>query len=256
MSSAATANLIDFASRSTTSGHFRCESNHRLFCSLSREVYDYAVRFSRVPSVLDLGAGDGHATLEFLRLGCRVTAVDIVARELAKLRELCRDFESNLTTCVCDLEQESIGGEFDIISASSMLHHIPDYVGLIRKLIPLLKPHGQFFSFQDPMYSEQMPVTHKTFSRLAYASHRITQPDAFNGAWRYFRRLCGVYKADCVADNSEYHCVRNGVDEQAILNLFQTGRIVHYFATPFDTLQAIGEKVGIVNTFAIIARCS
>lgn len=260
MSFSAAANARDFETREPTSLHFRRDSNLKLYSELVDCTVREASKYSPVPNVLDLGAGDGQAALAFLRLGCTVTAVDISEHQLERLRHDCAAFAPQLAVHVCNLETDArnIPGSFDIISASSMLHHIPDYGQLIRDVIQLLKPHGQFFSFQDPLRYDSLPITDRLFSEVSYAACRIRQPDALGGIARKMRRMRGVYLADCVADNSEYHVVRNGVDAEAIRAIFESNgflcRIVPYFSTPSDFMQPIGERLNIKNTFAVVAQ--
>jgi hypothetical protein len=63
---------------------------------------------------------------------------------------------------------------------------------------------------------------------------------------------------NCEADNVEYHVVRNGLDQNLILKLLDQlnlkPEIVSYFSTQNSLFQLLGEKIGIKNTFSIIAQ--
>lgn len=71
------------------------------------------------------------------------------------------------------------------------------------------------------------------------------------------RRLRGILDESNPADMVEYHVVRNGVDEEALLKLlrlrFETVEIVRYWSTQGGVPQAIGARLLPPNTFAIIA---
>jgi 2-polyprenyl-3-methyl-5-hydroxy-6-metoxy-1,4-benzoquinol methylase len=66
--------------------HAKLRSLHR---KLVVEVYDAACCFVCQPKVLDLGAGQGPATLAFLELGARISAVDVSETQLDALRTRC-----------------------------------------------------------------------------------------------------------------------------------------------------------------------
>jgi 2-polyprenyl-3-methyl-5-hydroxy-6-metoxy-1,4-benzoquinol methylase len=133
--------------------HIKHASLRSFYADLVIQVYDAAKEHTTAPRVLDLGAGEGAATLPFLELGARVTAVDISRNQLDILRNKCDRFGDKLEVR-CEDVIESLNkkdAEYDIIAANSFLHHIPDYLGMIAKAINLLTPWGQFFSFQDPL---------------------------------------------------------------------------------------------------------
>lgn len=231
-----------------------------LYGKLAFDVYNYAVKYSNNIRVLDLGAGQGFACLPFLRLGAKVTAIDSSNTQLDVLRYMCRDFRHNLELRCEDVTKTLKMKEcsFDVVLASSFLHHIPDYLGMIKDSIPLLTAHGQFFFFEDPLRNDAIGVFAKLFSDVSYFSWRIFERDLWGGIKRRIRRSKGIYLSDSVQDNAEYHVTRNGVDQDAILALFdQAGfesEILRYFSTQNRLFQPIGEAMGIKNAFSIIAR--
>ena len=231
-----------------------------MFARLVAEVYERATHASATPRVLDLGAGEGSATLPFLALGARVTAVDLSPSQLAKLADRCGAHAERLSIRCQDAEsvlQES-AAQFDVVVANSFLHHVPDYIALVRKAAAALGHGGQFFSFQDPLRYDTMPRSHLLFSRLAYASWRIWRQDAFGGLMRHMRRKHGVFREDSPHDNAEYHVMRNGVDHDAIraalLALECDCEVDVYFSTQSRWLQPVGALLGIGNTFSIRAQ--
>jgi hypothetical protein len=148
--------------------------------------------------------------------------------------------------------------QYDIIVTNSFLHHIPDYLGMIADAIELLKPAGQFFSFQDPLRYDSIGKFATAFNSAAYLSWRIFKGDVLGGLKRRLRRSRGVYLEDAAEDQTEYHAVRGGVDQEAIGRLLDERgfncELVTYYATQSSLFQPIGAALGIRNMFSIIAR--
>lgn len=264
---AATANLAAYDAEATRqyidgAPHVKHAALRLLYGRLVVEVFDSARTMSETPRVLDLGAGEGSVTLPFLELGAQVVAVDISSSQLQALRTRCAAHADRLETRCEDIQLtlDGKGREFDIVVVNSFLHHVPDYLGMIRQACARLKPGGQFFSFQDPLRYDTIGRWPSLFIKLAYLSWRILKGDLVGGLKRRWRRSRGVYLEDSMHDNAEYHVTRNGVDQEAIRRLlleqgFQC-RIVPYFSTQSRFFQPLGTALGVKNTFAVIARRS
>ena len=243
--------------------HIKHASLRKLYGQLVLEVFDAATRHTPTPTVLDLGAGEGSVTLPFLELGAHVVAVDVSSRQLAALKAKCERFGDKLEARCEDID-ETLANEsekYDIIAVNSFLHHVPDYLAMISKAATVLKPHGQFFSFQDPLRYDSISKLTRLFSDAAYVSWRIskgTKGDIIGGLKRRLRRRRGIYLPDSVHDNAEYHMTRNGVDQDAIREFFESHgfecKVVRYFATQSRVFQPIGAVMGVKNTFSVIAQ--
>ncbi len=240
--------------------HLKHAKLRDLYAEMVVEIFQHAKASSAVPRVLDLGAGEGSVTLPMLELGAEVTAVDLSSEMLTRLKKKCEAFGDKLTVRCEDIEQtlRNDATEFDIVTANSFLHHIPDYMAMLRSVIPRLSAHGQFFSFQDPLkYSTLVPGT-RLFDQLAYASWRLGKSDVLGGMSRWMRRARGTYREDSLHDNAEYHVLRGGVDQDAITGLFTDAgfdcRVVSYFSTQSRIFQPIGKLIGVKNTFAFVAK--
>jgi 2-polyprenyl-3-methyl-5-hydroxy-6-metoxy-1,4-benzoquinol methylase len=240
--------------------HLKHATIRKLHYSLITKVYNRVKLIHDTPKILDLGAGEGSVTSTFLELGGAVTAVDISREQLEVLQGRCSHFKGALTICCNDIYKvlENENEKYNIITFNSFLHHIPDYIDLINRTLPLLKGGGQLFAFQDPMRYDTMKVTDLLFTNFSYFIWRVFQDDAIRGMARWLRRRVGVYKDNSMHDNAEYHVVRNGVDQEAIQvflegNLFKC-EIVTYFSTQNATLQRIGEFFKFKNTFAVVAE--
>ena len=267
---AALANAAMYDSKATReyidgAPHIQHYTLRSLYGKLVVTVYDFAATYTHTPEVLDLGAGEGSVTLPFLELGAKVTAVDISESQARALQAKCANRTEKLEVRCQDVFDaiKSIqleGRQYDIIVANSFLHHVPDYLSLIRQAAAILSRHGQLFSFQDPLRYDSVGRFTMIFSTLAYFSWRIFKGDIIGGLKRRIRRARGIYLEDCPQDNIEYHAVRGGVDQDAIHELFeQLGfecDIIRYFSTQSRIWQRMGSALGIKNTFAVVARRS
>ena len=235
----------------------------KLYEKLMADAYNHAVKFTPIPEVLDIGAGEGLATLQFLKLGAKVAAVDISDSQLQKLNEQCVDYGDRLEV-YCQEVLDAINmfkakkKKFDVIVAFSFLHHIPNYLNMIKQSAEVLSPGGQFLTFADPLRYNSVGLFTRFFDQFAYYSWRIFRGDVLNGIKRYSRRKRGIYLEDCIEDNLEYHCLRGGVDQDAINELFNKigfeCKIVRYYGTFRPFWQFIGSTLGIKNLFAVIAQ--
>ncbi|HEY4363756.1 MAG TPA: class I SAM-dependent methyltransferase [Bryobacteraceae bacterium] len=240
------------------SPHMAHASLRALWRQLVRSVYSAAADNINVPKVLDLGAGDGFASLAFLEQGASVTAVDSSVEPLRRLWQY--GAGSNRLTIreqsVEDYLQEN-HGKFDIAVASSLLHHVPDYLAVVSKMAALTEQRGQILLFQDPLRYDTQGYFTRGFAFISYFFWRMLQPDLGGGIRRRLRRMRGVYLDDCPQDQVEYHVVRNGVDQDAIVNLLRARgfevKIIQYWSQQSGLFQALGTRLGLTNSFAIHA---
>lgn len=261
---AALANVSAYAAYAAVyvdgSPHLSHASLRALYLEMVVDVWAAAREDRADPRVLDLGAGEGAATLKFLALGARVTAVDVSAAQLDALRARGERFGDRLEVLCGDIAEvmSSLTGQYDIVVASSFLHHVPDYLGMLAQAMTRLSPRGQFFSFQDPLRYDSLGALPKAFGDIAYLSWRLSRGDVVSGLRRRLRRRSGRYLAESVYDNTEYHITRNGVDQDAICRLLEGQglecRIVPYFSTQSHFFQELGSGLGVKNTFAVLAR--
>ncbi len=209
--------------------------------------------------VLDLGSGNGEITGLFIKQNAFVTAVDVSSFQLQKISETFANYPNPPVTVCSDALAflKTSTDEWDIIVANSFLHHVPDYQSLIQVAARKLRFNGMLVTFQDPMRYDLLSWTTRFFSSFAYLMWRIRQKNILTGLWRKARRSLGVYKSDSVHDNTEYHVVRNGVDHlilrQVLAEMGMDTTMIYYFSTHSASFQALGEKLGLVNYFAIVS---
>ena len=240
--------------------HIKHASLRKLYGKLLVQIFDSATLCTKTPKVLDLGAGEGSVTLPFLELGAKVVAVDTSNSQLDALKSKCKIFGDMLEVRCEDMNEtlKDKSEKYDIIVVNSFLHHVPDYLGMIREATTVLNLHGQFFSFQDPLRYDSVGKLTMKFSTLAYFCWRVSKGDVIGGLMRRIRRSRGIYFEDSVHDNAEYHVTRNGVDQDAISRLLEKQgfdcNIASYFSTQSRLFQPLGAMLRMKNTFAVLAQ--
>lgn len=94
---------------------------------------------------LDFGAGTGNITEKLLKMGYIVTSTDISLDMCIILRRKYNKYmkEKKLTVINSKIEDVFFNKEeFDLIACYSVLHHLPDYINVIKKLSFYLKKGG------------------------------------------------------------------------------------------------------------------
>ncbi len=96
---------------------------------------------------LDVGAGTGNLTGKLLEMGYQVVATDISAEMCAILKKKYRQYMPNkLRVENAPIEDLAFGqGEFDLVCAYSVMHHLPDYTAALATLCGYVKRGGVFY---------------------------------------------------------------------------------------------------------------
>jgi ubiquinone/menaquinone biosynthesis C-methylase UbiE len=172
---------------------------------------------------LDFGSGTGNLTSKLLRLGYKVTAVDVSAEMCAVIRKRHKtEIEAGkLTVINSPIEAVSFRiGEFDLIACYSVLHHLPDYVGTLRKLSLFLKKGGVMYTDHEasPFYWKDEPNKLANLIKLLYF-HSIPSLNIF-----YFRTI-GVSLPSIDYTLSDYwHKKEHPLDHDKIESFFKENR--------------------------------
>jgi trans-aconitate methyltransferase len=208
--------------------------------------------------VLELGAGHGTFTDHLAAAGAEVEVTEMSMPSVGVLRHRFRHHPK--VTVVYDRDGEAArnGGPLGAAVCISVLHHIPDYLETVKRLVERIVPGGAFLSVQDPLWYPRRSRISMSFDRNAYLLWRLGQGEFRRGLATRARRLRGVYDDTNEADMVEYHVVRDGVDEQALQTLlapaFEEVELQRYWSTQSGLLQTVGERFGPPNTFGIVAR--
>jgi ubiquinone/menaquinone biosynthesis C-methylase UbiE len=215
---------------------------------------------------LDCGGGTGNVTLKMLRRGWRVTVVDVSADMLAILERKVRSAGSSATFLNESLESFFARSKetFDLISFSSVLHHLYSPLNAIKTSAERISPQGFFYSIFDPV-----PPSSKfaagCFSALDtfIAKLRHDRADFFPGLARRVRKL-GTPRDTThgravisAGDLAEYHA-RQGIDDAAIENaLVQAGFAVDRKRYPVGRtalMRRVNRDLRILLNFKILAQ--
>jgi len=96
-----------------------------------------------VPHVIDIGTGSGNLTAHFLDAGARVTAADVSAECLRLVSE---KFGASGRLDTRLLDGRGLGtfadASVDVAACYSVLHHVSDYLALVREMARVVRPGG------------------------------------------------------------------------------------------------------------------
>jgi hypothetical protein len=94
-------------------------------------------------------------------------------------------------------------------------------------------------------------------SEASFLLWRLQRGNYIRGFRSRIRRARRKYDDRYPGDTVEYHAVRDGVDEIAITRLlsprFASVSVIKYWSTWLSSIQTIGERAGVANTFQVIA---
>lgn len=97
------------------------------------------------PRALDLGCGTGNITGHLVALGAKVVAADVSPEFLAVVDARYRDADvTTLRVSGVDLATLE-DGSVDLAAAYSVLHHVPDYLGMVAELVRVVRPGGAVY---------------------------------------------------------------------------------------------------------------
>jgi len=147
---------------------------------------------SRKIHCLDCGGGSGNLTLKMLRRGWDVTVVDVSPDMLAaadsKLKavgykpKLVNDSIENFLTTSRDV--------FDVVTFSSVLHHLYDPLNVIRTVATRIAPGGFFYSnFDMPRPSNHFVTARFLDFDTFFAKFLVDKRDFLPGIFRRLRKL-------------------------------------------------------------------
>src|SRR5581483_8242907 len=207
---------------------------------------------------LEVGAGAGAFTDILLAAGAEVSSTEMNHRAVNALAARFR--HNHRATPLFDCDGEEIfrrAHHFDAVFCISVLHHIPDYLHYLERIIDRINPGGTLLSYQDPLYYPRRRRVNLLVDRAAFLAWRVRQGELRRGLATQIRRWRKVYDEHLASDMAEYHVVRDGVDELAISELlaghFREVYLTSYWSTPSRTAQTLGDRLRIENTFAVRA---
>ncbi|MGA2683082.1 MAG: methyltransferase domain-containing protein [Candidatus Bathyarchaeia archaeon] len=177
---------------------------------------------------LDFGSGTGNVTGKLLDLGFEVTAIDL-SPEMNKILKLkySKDVVTRkLQILNLNIDKVQMEGDFDFVACFSVLHHLPDYIGTLRKLARLIRKGGVFYlDFEPaPLFPERNPRF--ILNRAVKFSHYFTR-SLLNRLYFWSVNLpkLDYSKADVYADSGDldYELIINVLREEGL-------RIVKFYS--------------------------
>jgi SAM-dependent methyltransferase len=207
--------------------------------------------------VLEVGAGHGTFTDHIVAAGAEVEVTEMSTPSAAQLRSR---FRHNPAVTVVDDPDgtRALHGEpVDLVACLSVLHHIPDYLGAVRGMLDRVRPGGGFVSFQDPLWYPRRSWLSRRVDRVAYLAWRLPRGDFGRGLATTVRHARGVYDESKPSDMVEYHVMRDGVDERALVELleprFADVVLLSYWSSQGHLPHTIGALAHLPNTFGLVA---
>jgi SAM-dependent methyltransferase len=207
--------------------------------------------------VLEIGAGHGAFTEFAAAAGAHVTVTEMSASTASGLAQ--HFVNNDRIRVIHDPDGESAlrdGHCYDVILCISVLHHIPDYLGCVKRLTDVVAPGGDLISFQDPLRYSRRSRLNMSAQWGAYFAWRMFQGDVVRGLRTRGRHLRGI-RDERLESDMECHVVRQGVDELALQGLLQEAfdsvALCTYWSTQSPALQELGDTLGLRSTFGVVA---
>lgn len=210
-------------------------------------------------SVLEVGAGHGTFTEALLDAGAQVTVTEMSEPSAGFLRR--RYTGRDDVTVVHDRDGTQgalLAADHDVVVMVSVLHHIPDYLTAVRELVAPLPAGSAFYCTQDPLWYPSRSRLNLAADKGAYFAWRLRQGDYARGLRTRARRARRTYDESKAEDMVEYHVIRQGVDQRALLSAlsekFEQVELREYWSTQSALLQAVGDRLGWRSSFGISAH--
>ncbi len=144
----------------------------------------------RGKKLLDIGAGLGESSVYFALQGAQVTMTDISPAMVETATALGGKFGVKLEGIVSSAEDLNVpSGEYDIVYAANLIHHVSDRARLFEQIKRALKPGGTFFSWDPLAYNPAIYLYRKMATEVRTEDERPLTIRDVELARRYFPAL-------------------------------------------------------------------
>ncbi len=202
---------------------------------------------------LDVGCGTGNIFLKVLAMGFGVWGVDISKEMLDVLeerippcsRDKARLFCRNIDDFIADCPRR-----FDLITISSVLHHLPEYISTLKRALGLLNEGGYLYITHEP--------TKSAFAPDRFLRKILWQVDNLGYIVLNINRIPEVEKRDwSMSDYQLYH----GFDEEKVVAACETAGLETTKLVRYSSAMRLGisswidsRLLGSKCQFSMIAR--
>lgn len=140
-----------------------------LICAVSKITTSGMVK-----RALDFGCGAGNLTKHLTSIGCEVIAADVSQGFLDLVSS--KTYETQVSTILLNgLNLTNIADEsVDMVATYSVLHHIPDYIGILSEFMRVLKPGGVIYI--DHEASEEYWIDSPIYNDFKIALNQESKP--------------------------------------------------------------------------------
>lgn len=216
-------------------------------------------------SCLDCGGGSGNLTLKMLARGWDVTVVDVSADmlEVSKTKINSGGYHAEFVNDSIEHYLTTSDRDFDVITFSSVLHHIYSPLMVVSEIAARVKPGGLFYSNFDPVLPSSRFLTGCFYSLDTFFAKALhDRGDFLPGIGRRLRKLAlaedAVHSRAIASpgDLAEYHA-RKGLDDISLVEaLEQQGFAVdeeRYPVARTKFMSWVNSHLGLILNFKILA---
>lgn len=165
---------------------------------------------TKKPLALDIGCGTGNLSLKFLKYGFSVSGVDISKEMLDILRSKTKNRSLKLVESDADSFISKCKEKYDVITFSSVLHHLPNYLETFENATKILKENGIVYIIHEP----KKQIYQKSSASLFWKIFTIFDSLLF---YTLILRLKGVKIPQVDYTWSDYHS-KQGIDSKEIID--------------------------------------
>jgi tellurite methyltransferase len=127
---------------------------------------------ARAGTALDIGAGEGADAIRLARRGYELTAVDISAAAVEKIKRFAAEAGVNVRVEVADISQFELDDAYDVVICNGVLHYVADKAGIVRRMQEVTNPGGlnviSLWSTYTPV-----PACHNSVSVYCHAEDGV-----------------------------------------------------------------------------------
>jgi ubiquinone/menaquinone biosynthesis C-methylase UbiE len=215
---------------------------------------------------LDCGGGSGNLTLKMLKRGWSVTVVDVSPDmlEISRAKVAANGYEAEFVNDSVEHYLSSSRYTFEVVTFSSVLHHLYSPLSVVREAAVKIRPGGFFYSNFDPVPpSSRLVATCFGTLDTVLAKVLYDREDLLPGIKRRLQKL--TLKRDAAhgravaspGDLAEYHA-HNGIEDLAIANILEKQGFqvdcVRYPVGRTKLIRWVNKQLRASHSFRVLAQ--